>query len=316
MIVSVIPTTYCDNNCSYCYISKEDRENKNFINIPDLDYRLRLIKKKYPIENINIYGGEVSLFDIDKVQELVNVCHQCCDNVTVITNLSNMDILKLENCKFCTSVNPDRPDFINILTKFNTIGKDISVSSVVTEGMLKYGANNMMNTYQLLANGRVLKVELFRYINKDFLKTSHYIGNKDFAVFLKRCLIYKRDHKLNNIIFQNEIDIQKCLKGEYNPYSDSNIFIDPRGFTFVIDHDAQLNEYYSYISLENVPLLKKREINKFRNKCSKCKYLHHCYAEHYMKWKRGDYCCGLRELLKWYEEKFKNLHSDYPELQS
>ena len=83
MNVSINPWYFCNLNCDFCYLSKEQLQNKSLLRIEDIKKHLEEIEE---IKTIDIYGGEVSLIEDNYMIELIEVCKDYTSDISIVTN--------------------------------------------------------------------------------------------------------------------------------------------------------------------------------------------------------------------------------------
>ena len=295
MIVHVMPTYRCNLGCSYCYLKKE---NTQTLNLNTLESRLNEIRACYSIEQINVYGGEISLLSTQYLNELFKLCRKYCIDISAITNFTHPEILEqFPSIHWAVSVNDERPNNKEVLQRLLYMdNRNISISQVVTPSALKKGASAVLKEDAMLGG----YVEFLRYSpsSENLLWD---LTNADFENFMIDVMENKDKYPIS---IKNEQDIISCLNGTYNAYADSNVFIAPDGSFNYVAYGIK-GEYFCQIPIiENIKEVRAEEEAAFP--CV-CKYRGRCYAEHLAQWKEGDSCCGCKRLLDYYE---KNLYQN------
>lgn len=299
MIVHVMPTYRCNLYCPYCYL-KGVEHNAEAVDIKTVKLRLQQIAANYEIERINIYGGEISLLPDEYLAQLFDTCRTVTGNITGVTNLSRPEIIERFPGIFWTvSINDERPNNDEVIMKLLTRKDRLNLSQVVTPSAIKKGAMQCLRDASLMGKS----IEFLRYSpsRSNFIWN---LTNKDYEDFMMDVIKYQH---LYPIYVQNMGDLKDCVTRSYNAYADSNIFIDPWGNLNTIGYVGEL-EYFKKISdIKELADIVKKEKEKFSKQCSGCPYEGHCYAEHLHIHQKGDVCCGMINLVSFYE---KNIHQD------
>jgi len=306
-IVSVQPLYNCNCNCSFCYLG-DLREDRTVLNIETLEDKLRDIKFQTRIEQIDIFGGEVSLLSETYLEALILTCARFSNQLTITSNLQNFKILdKIKkwqrsgiNIVLATSWNPERPDnkrIENLLTSGMKFPQDSSILTVILPEIIKNGSTWLLQRLQTFN----LPVTLLRYFPS--IKNSYYnLTSKDFEEFM---IQVGRDYLTNNYTFS--LNNFEYFEEFINPMLGSNIFIMPNGNLAWIKYNG-LNEYfYETDKIENWKLEQTSEELQYYMYCSTCKYYKRCLAEHLNFNDIGEHCCGLKNLLDWWYNEGKGL---------
>lgn len=299
MIVHVMPTYACNMRCEYCYLKGLERHT-DILSIKKAEEVLTAISSHYDIERINIYGGEIGLLSDGYLKELFTACHAFTHHITAVTNLSRPEILSLDPMvSWTTSVNDERQENQKVIANLLMIENRLNLSQVVTPSVLKKGADRCLRELSMLGNS----VEFLRY-SPAISNAIWDISNRKYEDFMIDVL----DHAGNYPIqVQNMNDLRACIKGTYNAYMDSNLFISPNGSLNYVSYENGLEYFHPVQTIEQFMVITHKEKHLYENKCRGCPYLGHCYAEHLHDSKAGDVCCGLPNLLRYYEE---NIYQD------
>ena len=73
MILSINPTYYCNFSCDFCYLTKEQLNDKSLLRLDILEQRLKEVTEKTQIDMVDLYGGEVGLLSDHYVNQLLTV---------------------------------------------------------------------------------------------------------------------------------------------------------------------------------------------------------------------------------------------------
>ena len=72
MNISLNPTYYCNFRCDFCYLTKEQLNDRLTISPEHLDSKLQEVVKYEPITGMDLYGGEVGILKDDEFFNLKN----------------------------------------------------------------------------------------------------------------------------------------------------------------------------------------------------------------------------------------------------
>ena len=109
MIVSVCPTFRCNLNCPYCYLG-DMVNSSDVLSLDRLTNQLNIISSHEPIDEISLFGGEISLLDEEYLYKLKDICYNFTNTVGVTTNLANINITKIFD-NITISLNEERDDY-------------------------------------------------------------------------------------------------------------------------------------------------------------------------------------------------------------
>ena len=85
--VSINPTYFCNFNCDFCYLSKEQLRDKQTASIETIMKRLSEIDET--ITHIDLYGGEIGLLPDEYLNNLIDrIFEEYFVSISIITNLS------------------------------------------------------------------------------------------------------------------------------------------------------------------------------------------------------------------------------------
>lgn len=294
LICHVMPTYSCNQHCPYCYLPAV--KSMKPLSLTVLEERFEEIETRYSLERINIYGGEISLLPDDYLSRLFSLCREHCASISAITNLSHPDIIeKFPEADWCVSVNDERPNNDWVMQYLLTHEhKHITLSQVVTPSVIKAGAEKTLQLDSMLGG----KVEFLRYCPSDNNEMWK-LGNIYFEDFILKILDCYKNFPIE---IQNLSDLKDCVEGRYNAFADSNVFIQPGGEISCVAYHGSREYFKALKSIDELRQVVEEEKKAFAAQCASCKYWGHCYAEHMRKHEKGDSCCGLKKLLKHYEE--------------
>ena len=309
MIIHIMPTYLCNNNCEYCYLG-ELKHSKTIIPLQKVINHLQNISKIYRIEYINIYGGEITLLPYSYITALIDISYNYCHQISITSNMKSDNtwktIKKLQvaypGIMFTTSINEERTGNDALINKLLIERQQsIGITQVVTPTLLLESPKAILTKASMIGKS----VEFLRY-SPGGGTANWALGINDFEDFMIKILDELHSNEYD-IYVKNKEDIEDCLRKTYNPYSNSNLFLEPDGSLSVVSYTDNGNEHFKKVNnFEEVERLTKAEKNMTHIKCDNCPYLDHCYAEHIKFTERGG-CCGCRRLLNYYE---KNLYKN------
>lgn len=308
--VSVNPTTLCNFSCDFCYLSSEQLQDKNRIDLSVLDKRLEEVSNHHKIYTVDLYGGEVSLLPIKYAEKMVDIIDKYTDNINVITNMSR-SINKtpwLLRKNITLSVSWDytcRERWDEVLRNIIETPKQIHILMLVSECVINWSIHMIDEVSNILNNvGNIVSMELKPYsVNQNnCLPVTH----DKFEQFVKKWIIHN-PAKSRQYEFVNINNIENSLSKQKSSWSDDHVYILPSGKFAVLDFDehnkehfTELNTYEEYIEWTI------KEKNKSSNNtiCNNCPYYGHCLSEHLQNVNSLQHSCnGFRNLLNWYENE-------------
>lgn len=308
MIVSVQPIFFCSQGCPYCYLGRK-RKQKEILSIENMDRALNnLLNHNLDIEHIDIYGGNIDILDKEYLKDLIFRCYSYTKSVSIVTNLTNNNILDLKKNYFpdlqiAISWNKERPNHRKIENFLNKKQKidNFNLLIVVLPSILQ------MNTKELLdkLEDWNVPVNFLRYFPSIYNETNYNISNEDFIIFIKKIILeyYKGKYSFPLL----NIDL---LNQRMNPLMTSNISITPTGgYSWIsYNNDREIYNENQYLNIWKRDCYE--ELEKYNLYCNLCKYKDGCLAEHlnFNLQKNHQECNGLPSLLEWWDEK--NLYTN------
>lgn len=300
--VSINPTYFCNFNCDFCYLSKEQLRDRQTASIDTIMTRLSEIVP--PITHIDLYGGEIGLLPDEYLNELIDkIKAKYNPSISIITNLSAIrDVFLRPDIDLSVSFDFDaREKESLVFTNMLSLNRPFSVLILASEKVIDNSVRYMINMLNTLSN--CIAVEI-----KPFSSTTHreqFVGDREYEEFIKKWI----DHPVpKNWLFINQEKIEECLDGKYNAFSDDHVYITPSGRFAVLDFDLLGNESFTELNsfLEYIEWTKKEKTRGVSDICKECKYFGKCLTEHY-KYVAFDPkingCNGYFNLLEWYDEE-------------
>jgi sulfatase maturation enzyme AslB (radical SAM superfamily) len=273
---------------------------KQVIDIDKLQRQLEEVSTKYTIDSINIYGGEVSLLPIAYLKQLIDLCSKYA-RVNVITNFADdacNEFLQQEDVTISTSINEERT--CNQQVEYSLILTDVenlSLIQVVTPSLLIKTAKEVLDHLELFKR----TVGFLPYSPAKMAGVNYNITNMEFSLFMKRIIL---EYMSGNYSFDisNIGQLNAVIENRYDPRMQSILFINPFNEYAGISYEKDLEYFKVFNTLEDWELACNDEAVEYNMKCNYCEYYGRCYAEHLKEWKGDDECCGMKSLVKWYEE--------------
>jgi sulfatase maturation enzyme AslB (radical SAM superfamily) len=303
MILHIMTNYTCNYDCEYCYLGAL-KNDKKILDLSKLRQQLEEIAHRDTIDNINLYGGEITLLPFNYISELIDICKMYSSQVSIVTNYSNKaynDFFEKQGIDFSTSINAERDN--NTLTESALLinnNKNLSLIQVVTPSLLQISPKEILQHLSLFN----LNVGFLQYSPAKHAKVNYNITNKQYSDFLKNITYeYKKDKY--NFVISNIIEIEEVILDMYSPLMRSVLFINPYNQYCCVQYDDGLEYFKAFDSLEAWADECNREEKKYEKMCKQCQFYGHCYAEHIKTWKENDECCGMKSFIGWYKEIYE-----------
>jgi MoaA/NifB/PqqE/SkfB family radical SAM enzyme len=301
MNLSVNPTYYCNFRCSFCYLGDKLSDKKK-IKLSDLEERLEEVSDLWEIENIDLYGGEISELPMDYQEELIALLSKYAKNpIMITTNYSDpCSLYETSNTKICISYDyKAREQWDKVMLNIITEGGNNDVLMLASKNLLRFPVEEIVANLNMLG---LNSVEIKPYSSNQYNQQA--VSFKDYENFIKKFIELKGDM---NFVFQNELLIEQSLEGKKNAYSNDHIYITPNNKFAVLEFDAEDNEFFMELEgIQDYITWTKKENNSIdeNSYCNTCEYKGKCLTEHYrfvsdMK----ESCNGFKGLLDWYKER-------------
>ena len=297
--VSINPTYFCNFNCDFCYLSKEQLRDRTKATHGQIMRRLEQID--VPISHVDLYGGEIGLLQDEYLNVLIDdIKKEYNPTISIITNLSAVrDVFLRDDIELSVSYDFDAREKQHIvLTNMMMLTRPFSVLTLASEKVINTDVDFMISTFNTLSNLKCVEI-------KPFSSTTHRsqrVTDLQFEDFIKEWIDNPQEKKWQ---FLNQDKIEDCLDGKYNAFSDDHVYITPSGNFGVLDFDLLGNEHFTELtSFEQYKKWAQREKTAgVSDICKNCKYFGGCLTEHYKyveDLKNG--CNGYKGLLDWYDE--------------
>lgn len=300
--VSINPTYFCNFNCDFCYLSKEQLKDRKTATLGTIMKRLEEID--VPITHVDLYGGEIGLLPDEYLNKLIDdIKAEYGCSISIITNLSAIrDVFLRPDIDLSVSYDFNaREKEQTVFTNMLKLERKFSILTLASEKVISNDVSYMISALNSLTN--LIAVEI-----KPFSSTTHRqqkVTDIEFEEFIKKWI----DNPIEkNWQFINQDKIEECLDGNYNAFSDDHVYVTPSGRFAVLDFDILGNEKFTELSSFNeyrawADREKDRGVSDI---CRSCKYFGGCLTEHY-KWvgvdPKIDSCNGYFNLLEWYDEE-------------
>lgn len=300
--VSINPTYFCNFNCDFCYLSKEQLRDRQTASIETIMKRLSEIDET--ITHVDLYGGEIGLLPDKYLNDLIDrIKAEYNPTISIITNLSAIrESFLRPDIDLSVSYDFDAREkeqivFMNMLS----LVRPFSILILASEKVIKHDADTMIHTLNCLTN--LIAVEI-----KPFSSTTHRkqkVSDLEYEKFIKEWIDSSVE---KNFQFINQDKIEDCLDRNYNAFSDDHVYITPSGSFAVLDFDRDGNEEFTQLSsFDEYRAWANREKDRGVSEiCKACKYFGGCLTEHYKYVKedpRVNGCNGYFNLLEWYNEE-------------
>jgi MoaA/NifB/PqqE/SkfB family radical SAM enzyme len=298
--LSINPLYKCNFRCSFCYLTNSQLSSKNILSLDILETLLdELVKKKYTVNHIDLYGGEIALLEQSYLDELMVKTQRFeLPDVNVVTNLSKIVPFFLRDDVYL-SVSYDfsaRERYDEVFYNLTQINKPISILMLASPELLKLDVENIISQLNLIRN--IVSVEIKPYSTNQANRLN--VSDNAFENYIKTWLQAKTEKKFE---FINYLNIVESLRKTRNAYSDNHLYITPNGKFAVLEFDVNNNEYF--LELDNIDDYTKwteqeKEKIQVNQYCSSCQYKGNCLTEHYRNiTSLEESCSGFKNLLDW-----------------
>ena len=187
MIISINPWYYCNFRCEFCYLTKEQLDDKTLLDLRVLEKRLDEVLSVDEISGIDLYGGEIGLLPEDYVEELCAIVRsRGIDDINIITNLSMVNRV-ITNPDLYISVSYDfecREQHDRVWDNMFYLNKPFSILILASKDLINKDVDEMISQLNLISN--LSSVEIKPYsINQ---ANCHSVSHKDFELFVQKWL--------------------------------------------------------------------------------------------------------------------------------
>jgi len=309
MFVGVNPTYLCNFRCDFCYLTKNQLEDKTLLDLDVLDYWLKIIHTnnyKSGIEVLDLYGGEITLLDDLYSYKLMKICKKYSKQVNVITNLLRPNHPLVQDLSVELSVSYEfkhRERHEQVYHNMMALQRPFRVTSLAFDKFMLLPIEEILDELNRLPN--IKSWEIRPYSTNQ--ANSFSITYKDFENYVIKVIetYRKKQYKFELV---NIDKLERALDKENNSFTDDVLFITPDGNLAVLDFDYLNREYFrklpDYAAFVIWSLEEKAKVIGSPI-CGNCKYLGHCLSEHLRPVKSLAYSCnGFFNLLEWYNDSY------------
>lgn len=299
IILSIIPTTYCENGCKYCYLGPL-RNNKEVLSLEVVRNYVEQFKEAgYNITSVQIYGGDLDS-DLFKPYR-----PDYFDSIAEIVGIENIGITGA--CGNNVSINIERSDYKKNL-KLLEMRRFANVMTIVLPKTYKKGPKYLLDTLGKVNNWKGY-LNVYPYQIAAMADETYEVTNRQYCEFMIGLVDTYLDGNYDFYLSVIE-DLENNRIGKFEKVFGSHVFIFPVGRLADTRYTENGLEYFDLFHTveewEERTAIYKQHMNLH---CLLCEYNDRCMAEHYKPWKDNDICGGLIPLMKWWEENRGRLNS-------
>jgi sulfatase maturation enzyme AslB (radical SAM superfamily) len=296
--ISLNPTYYCNFSCDFCYLTKQQLNDRLTITLEQLESRLSEVVKYESIDGMDFYGGEIGILKRDEFYEMKRVIRKFYNGpINIITNYSMIHDWFFDD-DITLSVSYDftaREKSTAVYNNMLMAQKPLYVLILASKQVIDMDVDSMIQELNMC--NAVTTVEIKPYSTNQ--ANCHSVTYKDFEEFIIKWL---QSPVNKNFKFMNKQLIEKSLNNESSSFSDDHIYITPSGRFAVLEFDLNDNEYF--LELDNfeeyIDWSEKEKIG-LSPICQECEFKGYCLTEHYRYVKDlTNSCNGFKGLLNWY----------------
>jgi MoaA/NifB/PqqE/SkfB family radical SAM enzyme len=300
MNISINPWYYCNFRCDFCYLTTQQLSDKQLLDLDVLETRLREIPS--PIDQVDLYGGEIGLLPKEYFQRLKEICKRYTDKINIITNLSTVNSITTdEDCYISVSYDFDcRENHEIVFKNMMLLERPFSILMLAGDKLIEKDVSHMINMFNLIGNLESVEIKPYSS-NQANQQTVTFKQFEDFIIKWIDSPIKK------NFSFINEFLIEDVLDKTRNSFSDDHIYITPSGRYAVLEFDLNDNEFFleydTFQDYLNWCSIEKKRTHK-NSYCNQCEYNGHCLSEHLRDVKDlNNSCNGFKHLIDWYKNE-------------
>lgn len=298
MKISLNPTYYCNFSCDFCYLTKQQLNDRLTITLEQLESCLSEVIKYEAIDGMDFYGGEIGILKRDEFYEMKRVIRKFYTGpINIITNYSMIHDWFFDD-DITLSVSYDftaREKSTAVYNNMLMAQKPLYILILASKQVIDMDVDSMIQELNMCS--AVTTVEIKPYSTNQ--ANCHSVSYKDFEEFIIKWL---QSPVTKNFKFMNKQLIEKSLNNESSSFSDDHIYITPSGRFAVLEFDLNDNEYF--LELDNfeeyIDWSEKEKVG-LSPICQACEFKGHCLTEHYRYVKDlTNSCNGFKGLLNWY----------------
>jgi MoaA/NifB/PqqE/SkfB family radical SAM enzyme len=305
--ISINPLYGCNFRCGFCYLTKDQLSDFNALDLNLLEKRLKEVSESYRINQVDLYGGEVSLLGQNYIVKLKSILKKYTNSkLNIITNFSRpLPAFFEDDVTLSVSWDYDsREEYQKVYNNILMSEKEIHILLLATPEVIAWSDEKLDTVINYLNGAKCISsLEVKPYSSNQSNQID--FDYQSYEGFIKR-LISKKEKLQFQLV--NEKLILESLAQTNNSWSDDHIYINPKGEYSVLDFDENYNEYFS--SLASLPdydkwCKKEKEIVLNSPLCNSCDYLGSCLSEHLKGGQEGRGSCdGFKDLIHWYGENY------------
>ena len=288
--LSVMPSYFCEYSCKFCYLGAL-KENKEKLNIGLLNSQIKDIITKYDVEHCLVYGGEITLLRLGYLCSVFSVLSQYLHNISIVTMLSKLDVIKHLLDKFpalqiSTSYNFDEYSKLiaNRIQKLKQFyKKPIVVNTIVDKKLISKSIEEVEQTFLDIGIDAVLFLPYSKSVLNKEDASQYEISFAEYEQFLIKAI-----HSFKKIKILNKP----------NQAAKRSLFITPQNEYALVQYNDKLEEHFEVCrSLLNFEY---KHVQSIPVRCISCQYYENkCMADHMLV--QNNQCNGLINLIQEYE---------------
>lgn len=291
--VSLNTCYYCNFNCSWCYLTPTQLNDKTILAVNKIEDMLEELSQYYNICHFDIYGGEPTLLPNNYTYNLIDLLRSYNAHINVITNLSHSTHPILYMC-----------DTVGISYDYNKreqhekvkyhISKTSFKRHIITLLTSDFSKDDVMYLIEELIDLNVDSLELKPFSPNIYYENYNMLEYTKFFEEMVKFII-QLDPPFTLI---NKINMDNLS----NSFSNDHIYITPAGTFAVLDFKND-KEIFVDVTIDEYKLWCEKELTTYSNhkKCNKCDYNGACLSEHLLV--INDTCNGYPGLIKWYKSQ-------------
>ena len=303
MTVSLCPTFFCAMGCPYCYLGAL-RDDGRLLPLDRAADVLDEISECARIDEIAVFGGEVSTLGHDYLSGLASICKLHCPKVGVSTNLADPFVFHCFD-SVAVSLNQERPDYLATLELVRSCKSPFSVNMVVLPSVVQLFRDGAHVELFDSFSPHCKSVGLLEYSPSVLQQAPErfHVSNEDYEFCIKTFIEYSLRNPLG---FEN-INLSELVDQHYSPSLFQYVFVGPDGRFGRIEFDERGLERFEWSDTFEKHLdAAKHEWKRYANICCKCEYFNNCYLQH-VHAEKGK-CHGHRELKRWVDDVLRKTY--------
>ena len=289
--LSINPLYKCNMNCPFCYLgSLKDNENK--LDLTYLMNTLNNISFRYNIENIDIYGGEVSLLSEFYFDMLVKLCKTFSKRVNITTNFVDFNKPIINNFdNIGVSL-----DFNNYRLNQNKVYENVkaAIQSGKVINVLSLDISCQQNEEEIINILNNLHIHSWKIIPYSKSKETK-LDFKGYQFFENTVKKFLKLQKKMNFSFINKLELDGIINEDY--YNTTHFYITPNNKVALLKFDNNEEYFQEFDLLDDLYEELKNEQLRRDNYCKNCSVKNKCLAEHFNYEYKGASCSGLKNLI-------------------